>query len=167
MEQLSLTYCKGVLFWSGGNTRAACGRGGIRADKHEGDGGSPLGTFPLVRGFYRPDRLAPPESGLEMTALEPDDIWVDDSNDPGYNQLAKLPCTVSHEAMWREDSLYDLVVVIGYNTDPVVSGAGSAIFLHVAREDFNLTAGCIAIERRELAELVTRLGSGSTITIRD
>ena len=163
---VSLTYAAGRLSWPGGDTRAVCGRGGVRADKREGDGASPEGSFPLLYGFYRPDRTARPDSGLSMTALQPDDGWVDDPADPNYNQRVKLPYSASHETMWMAEPLYDLVVVIGYNTDPVVPGRGSAIFLHVAREDFGPTAGCIAIERGALARLLALLGPGSTITIR-
>ena len=83
-----------------------------------------------------------------------------------YNRLVTLPYAASHEEMWLADGLYDLVVVIGYNTDPVVPGRGSAIFLHVARPDFSPTAGCIAIARDPLAALLGLLGPGSTITIR-
>jgi len=165
-EPVSLTYAGGRLSWPGGETRAACGRGGVRADKREGDGASPAGTFPLLYGYYRADRIARPESRLAMSALQPDDGWVDDPADPNYNRPVKLPYAASHEKMWMEEPLYDLVVVIGYNTDPVVPGRGSAIFVHIARPDFSPTAGCIAIERGVFAGLLSLLGPGSTITIR-
>jgi L,D-peptidoglycan transpeptidase YkuD (ErfK/YbiS/YcfS/YnhG family) len=163
---VSLSYSASRLSWPGGETRAICGHGGVRADKREGDGASPEGSFPLLNGFYRADRIARPASGLLMTALQPDDGWVDDPTDPNYNRPVKLPYPASHEEMWLKDGLYDLVVVIGYNTDPVVPGRGSAIFLHVARSDFAPTAGCIAIERQVLAGLLGLLGPGSRITIR-
>ena len=163
---MNLTYAGGRLLWPGGETRAACGRSGVRADKREGDGASPKGTFPLLYGFYRADRVARPASGLTMTPLQPDDGWVDDPEDANYNRLVKLPYAASHENMWMAEGLYDLVIVIGYNTDPIVPGRGSAIFLHCAREDFSPTAGCIAIERAVLARLSGLLGPGSTITIR-
>ena len=163
---ISLAYAAGRLTWPGGETRAICGHGGVRADKREGDGASPAGTFPLLYGFYRADRIARPASGLVMTALQPDDGWVDDPADPNYNRPVKLPYPASHEEMWLKDGLYDLVVVIGYNMEPVVPGRGSAIFLHVARPDFSPTTGCIAIERQVLAGLLGLLGPGSRITIR-
>jgi len=156
----------GELRWESRTYRCALGWGGVRADKREGDGASPEGTFPLLYGFYRADRIARPESGLSMSALQPDDGWVDDPADPNYNRRVKLPYAASHETMWMAEPLYDLVVVIGYNTDPVVPGRGSAIFLHVAREDFAPTAGCIAIARDALVRLLGLLGPGSTITIR-
>ncbi len=173
---VDLVYSAGRLSWPEGEAPAACGRGGVRPDKREGDGASPAGVFPLVRAFYRPDRLATPPTGLKLTALRPSDGWVDDPADPHYNRPVSLPYPAGHEAMWRDDALYDVVVVIGYNTDPPAPGLGSAIFLHVAAPDgagpngaglgFAPTAGCIAIARDELVALLGLLGPGSTITIR-
>lgn len=162
---VDLVYRGGRLAWPGGSAPAACGRGGVRPDKREGDGASPQGSYPLLEAYYRPDRLAPPATGLPLTALRPEHGWCDDPGDPRYNRPVSLPCSARHEVMWREDELYDLVVVIDYNTDPPVAGLGSAIFLHVARPDFGPTAGCIAVEREVLAGLLPRLGPGSTIAI--
>jgi L,D-peptidoglycan transpeptidase YkuD (ErfK/YbiS/YcfS/YnhG family) len=163
---VSLAYSAGRLTWPGGETCAVCGHGGVRADKREGDGASPEGTFPLLYGYYRADRITRPASGLAMTALQPDDGWVDDPADRNYNRPVKLPYPASHEEMWLQDGVYDLVVVIGYNMAPVVPGRGSAIFLHVARPDFSPTAGCVAIERQVLVGLLGLLRPGSRITIR-
>jgi L,D-peptidoglycan transpeptidase YkuD (ErfK/YbiS/YcfS/YnhG family) len=162
----NLAYAGGKLTWPGGSTRAACGWGGITAGKREGDGASPAGTFALVSAFYRPDRLAMPRTELAITALRPEMGWVDDPADPNYNRLVTLPYAASHEDLWRDDALYDVIVVIGYNTGPVVPGAGSAIFLHVAQPDFAPTEGCIAIAKPVLLSLLGLLGPGSTITIR-
>jgi len=163
---VDLTYSAGRLAWPGGEATAVCGRGGVRADKREGDGASPAGTFPLVEAYYRPDRVAPPATGLPLFALRPEDGWVDDPADPQYNRPVTLPYPAGHERMWREDGLYDLVVVIGYNTDPPAPGLGSAIFLHAAAPDFQPTEGCIAVARDVLAGLLPLLGPGSTIAIR-
>jgi L,D-peptidoglycan transpeptidase YkuD (ErfK/YbiS/YcfS/YnhG family) len=163
---VDLTYAAGRLAWPGGETRAACGRGGVRADKREGDGASPEGTFPLLRCYYRPDRLAAPQTRLPATALQPNYGWVDDPADPNYNRLVTLPYPASHEEMWRQDELYDLVVLIGYNADPPLPVRGSAIFLHVARPDFGPTEGCIAVRREALVSLLHLLGPESRITIR-
>jgi len=167
---IDLTYSARRLSWRKGDTLgetpAACGRSGVRSDKREGDGASPAGTFALLRGFYRADRIAPPPTRLPISALRPEDAWVDDPADPNYNRLVALPYPAHVEEMWRADGLYDLVVLIGYNTDPPVPGRGSAIFLHIARPDFAPTAGCIAVAREILSPLLGLLGPGSTITIR-
>ena len=164
-EYIDLHYAAGRLRWPGGVAPAACGRGGVSLDKHEGDGASPAGTFPLLAAYYRPDRVRPPPTGLTLRALRPDDGWVDDPADPNYNRLVRLPYPAGHEALWREDGLYDLVVVIGYNSAPPLPGRGSAIFLHVAAPDLAPTEGCIAIAGDVLLRVLRLLGPGSTITI--
>ena len=163
---VDLTYAAGRLTWPGGEARAACGRGGVRAGKREGDGASPAGIFPLLHCYYRPDRLAAPRSGLPATVLQPNHGWVDDPADPNYNRLVTLPYPAHHEEMWRADGVYDLVVLIGYNTDPPLPGRGSAIFLHVARPHFGPTEGCIAVRREVLLSVLELLAPGSSITIR-
>ncbi|HWD59094.1 MAG TPA: L,D-transpeptidase family protein [Stellaceae bacterium] len=167
MRFADLVYQEGVLSWPGGSTRAACGTGGISTAKREGDHASPAGRFPLLRAFYRPDRLAAPHTALPLAALDPHDGWCDDPADPRYNEAVTLPYPASHEELWRADGLYDLIVVIGYNTAPAVPGRGSAIFLHCAAPNFAGTEGCIAIAREALISLLSLLGPGSTITIRD
>lgn len=163
---MNLDYHAGRLTWPGGGARAAVGRSGLGAHKKEGDGATPAGTFPLVSAFYRADRIAPPPTGLKLRALSPNDAWCDDPADPDYNRLVSLSHPAHAEPLWLEDGVYDLLVVIGYNMGPVVPGAGSAIFLHIARPDFSPTAGCIAIAREALVGLLPHLGPGSAITIR-
>jgi L,D-peptidoglycan transpeptidase YkuD (ErfK/YbiS/YcfS/YnhG family) len=163
---VDLTYSAGRLSWPGGAAAAACGRGGVRLDKREGDGATPEGRFPLLHSYYRADRIAAPPTQLPISALRPNDGWVDDPADPRYNRLVSLPHSAHHEEMWRTDALYDLLVLIGYNTDPPLPGRGSAIFLHVAGPDLAPTEGCIAVARDVLAGLLGVLGPGSMITIR-
>ncbi|MBO0735090.1 MAG: L,D-transpeptidase family protein [Alphaproteobacteria bacterium] len=162
----NLEYHGGRLHWSRGSATAAVGRAGVKAGKHEGDGATPSGTYPLVSVYYRADRIPSPESKLPVSRLAPDDGWVDEPGDPRYNRLVRLPYPAGTEKMWRRDELYDLLVVIGYNMEPVVPGAGSAIFLHTATPDFTPTAGCVAVGREVLLGLVPLLGPGSSITIR-
>jgi L,D-peptidoglycan transpeptidase YkuD (ErfK/YbiS/YcfS/YnhG family) len=161
----NLEYRAGRLRWSGGSAAAAVGRSGVKADKREGDGATPAGTYPLVSVFYRSDRIARPASALPVTPLARNHGWVDAPGDPNYNRLVTLPYPASAEEMWREDGLYDALVVIGYNLDPVAPGGGSAIFLHIAGPDFTPTAGCVAVEKSVLLGLLPLLGPGSQITI--
>jgi L,D-peptidoglycan transpeptidase YkuD (ErfK/YbiS/YcfS/YnhG family) len=164
-EAENLEYCDGRLYWSGGSAAAAVGRAGVKADKHEGDGATPAGTYPLLSILYRPDRIAAPLSALPVKPLAPSDGWVDEPADANYNRPVSLPYPASAEQMWREDDLYDGLVVIGYNMNPVVPGAGSAIFLHIATPDFAPTAGCVAVEKEILLGLLPLLGPGSQIAI--
>ena len=155
-ETENLEYRGGRLRWSGGSAAAAVGRAGVKADKHEGDGATPAGAYPLVSILYRPDRIAAPVSRLPVKPLAPSDGWVDAPADANYNRPVSLPYPASAERMWREDGLYDVLVVIGYNMEPVVPGAGSAIFLHKATPDFAPTAGCVAVEREILLGLLPK-----------
>lgn len=157
----------GLVTWNGNSARCAVGRAGLipAADKREGDGKTPGGRFPFRRVFYRPDRGRPPVSGLTVIALKEDDGWCDDPADPAYNRPVRLPYPASAERMWREDGLYDIVVVIGHNDDPSVPGMGSAIFVHCATEDYAPTAGCVALAKEELRALVYTLQAGDEIEI--
>jgi L,D-peptidoglycan transpeptidase YkuD (ErfK/YbiS/YcfS/YnhG family) len=165
-EYEDLEYRDGRLHWSRGGAVAAVGRAGVKADKREGDGATPAGTYPLVSVYYRPDRITPPASHLPVSPVKPNDGWVDEPADPNYNRLVLLPYPVSAEQMWRDDDLYDLLVVIGYNMEPVIPGAGSAIFLHIATPDFAPTAGCVAVKKEVLLSLLPLLAPGSRITIK-
>jgi L,D-peptidoglycan transpeptidase YkuD (ErfK/YbiS/YcfS/YnhG family) len=163
--QTQTEYRDGRLHWSRGSAAAVVGRTGVKADKREGDGATPAGTYPLVSILYRQDRIAAPLSRLSVKPLAPSDGWVDEPADANYNRPVSLPYRASAERMWREDALYDALVVIGYNMEPVVPGAGSAIFLHVATPDFAPTAGCVAVKREILLGLLPLLGPGSRIAI--
>jgi L,D-peptidoglycan transpeptidase YkuD (ErfK/YbiS/YcfS/YnhG family) len=146
--------------------RAALGRGGVTTEKREGDGGTPAGIFPLRKVFYRPDRLAAPETALVCGPIAPDSGWSDDPADPAYNRPVALPHAMRHERLWREDGLYDLVVPLGYNDDPPVPGLGSAIFLHCAHPDYRSTEGCVAVARADLLELLRVCGPETRMEIR-
>ena len=144
----------------------ALGRAGPRADKREGDGGTPIGRFPFRRLLYRADRVARIETRLPARHIARDDGWCDDPASPDYNKPVRLPHPAHHEEMWLESPLYDLVVVIGHNDDPVVPGVGSAVFLHVARDDWGPTAGCIAFKREDLLTVLAHVTTANAIDIR-
>ena len=137
--------------------RCTVGAGGIREDKVEGDSATPVGEFPLRRLYYRNDRLVLPKVALPARPISEHDGWCDDPRSPSYNRLVHIPNEWSAEKMWREDGLYDLVVVVGYNDDPPEGEWGSAIFLHIARDDYAGTQGCVAFARNDLLELLPLL----------
>jgi L,D-peptidoglycan transpeptidase YkuD (ErfK/YbiS/YcfS/YnhG family) len=141
--------------------RAALGRGGVRLDKLEGDGATPVAVLPLRRVLYRADRVRAPECAVAVEPIAPDDGWCDDPAERDYNRMIRLPHDGHYEELWRRDALYDVIVVLGWNDAPVERGRGSAIFLHVARADYAPTEGCIALAlddlRRVLAIGVTEV----------
>jgi L,D-peptidoglycan transpeptidase YkuD (ErfK/YbiS/YcfS/YnhG family) len=145
--------------------RCALGRSGIRAVKREGDSATPMGTWPLRRIYLRADHGTRPRTKLESRAIRPNDGWCDASADANYNRLIRHPYPASAERMWREDQLYDIVVVLGHNDRPRMRGCGSAIFMHLARPGYRATEGCIALARRDLVLLLSRVGPRTRLRI--
>lgn len=139
--------------------RCAVGRAGLRADKQEGDEATPIGLLPLRRVLYRADRLARPRAAVPIEPLAPLDGWCDDPAEPLYNRPVQLPFTGGHEALWRDDRVYDVIGVLGWNDAPVERKRGSAIFLHVARPGLPPTEGCLALA---LPDLLACLAAGLT-----
>ncbi|MDT7953048.1 MAG: L,D-transpeptidase family protein [Acetobacteraceae bacterium] len=139
--------------------RATIGHGGRTLHKREGDGATPIGTLPLRRILYRADRVPRPVSAVPAMPLAPHDGWCDDPADRAYNTAVRLPYDARHESLWRADAVYDVIGVLGWNDRPVERGAGSAIFLHVARPDYAPTEGCIALA---LPDLRAVLAAGLT-----
>nr|WP_210341498.1 L,D-transpeptidase family protein [Methylopila capsulata] len=150
-----------------GQARFPCALGpaGIALAKREGDGVTPRGTFAIRRLWRRADRTPRPPTGLPVRATRPDDGWCDAVGHRRYNRRVKLPFPASHERMWRDDRLYDLVFELGWNDRPVRAGRGSAIFLHAARAGFTPTAGCVALAPAVLKRLAGRIGPRTVIEI--
>ncbi|WP_457089180.1 L,D-transpeptidase family protein [Microvirga sp. P5_D2] len=160
-----LDHKRGLL--KAGNLTIPCalGRSGTTRSKREGDGGSPVGRFKLLQAFYRPDHGPRPRTGLKLRPIRPGDGWSDDTRDRRYNRLVPLPCSTSHEKMWRDDHLYDVVIDIAWNRGPIIKGRGSAIFLHIARPGFLPTEGCVAVDKSMIRRLLERIGPRTLIEI--
>lgn len=148
--------------------RCALGPAGVKpaSEKREGDGASPAGVWPIREVWYRPDKGPPPACELRVHAMAQDDGWCDDPADPAYNRHVKLPYPSSAERLWRDDDVYDIVVVLGHNDDPPMPGMGSCIFLHLCRPGLPPTEGCVAVERAHLEELLARAVAGDAVEIR-
>ena len=157
----------GMLDLGDRKVRCALGPAGVvpAAAKREGDGASPAGVWPIREVIYRPDRGPPPATEFRVRAMTPEDGWCDDPADPAYNRPVKLPYPASAENLWRDDEVYDIIVVLGHNDEPVLPGMGSAIFLHIAKPDYPPTQGCVAITRADLEELLARAQTGDAIGI--
>ena len=156
---------RGILRFEDREYPCALGRSGVQKTKHEGDGATPSGTYFLRRVFFRADRLPRPVSGLPVDALTRTDGWCDDPQHRDYNRLVKLPFAGSHEVLWRDDNLYDVIVVIGHNDDPPQPGLGSAIFIHCAAADYAPTEGCVAVASDGLIELLPQLTISSALRV--
>jgi L,D-peptidoglycan transpeptidase YkuD (ErfK/YbiS/YcfS/YnhG family) len=143
----------------------ALGRAGRRARKGEGDGATPIGVWPMRAVLYRADRVTGPVTGLPVSPIRPDDGWCDAPGDRNYNRPVRLPYPASHERLWRDDHLYDLVIVLGYNDGPRSRGRGSAIFMHLAAPGFAPTEGCIALREADLRKLLAVAGPGAAVRV--
>jgi L,D-peptidoglycan transpeptidase YkuD (ErfK/YbiS/YcfS/YnhG family) len=143
----------------------ALGRGGIRANKREGDGATPRGSFRLVRLWWRADRAVRPRTALPVRRIEPDLAWCETPGDRRYNRPYRRSADDAGDRLWRDDHLYDLIIEIDHNTRPRIAGRGSAVFLHVARPDRAATAGCVAFAKADLRRLLTRLGPRTRVQI--
>lgn len=157
----------GRLGHRGQSYRAAIGKGGPLPllEKREGDGATPLGRFRLLGALLRPDRVVPPQTALPWRWLRPCDGWSDDPADPDYNRPISHPHRFSAERLWRDDHVYDVVLAISHNSEPVVPGLGSAVFLHLARPDWAPTEGCVAVAAETMLAILPHLAAGEVVEI--
>ena len=155
----------GMVRFGGTRYPGVIGRSGISSAKREGDGATPAGEFPLRAVWYRPDRMPRPLTSLPVREIGPGDGWCDDPASPDYNRRVSLPHAASCESLWREDGLYDVLIVVGHNDDPPVAGRGSAIFVHVAAPGGGPTEGCVALAKPDLLSVARGLGPGSRLIV--
>jgi L,D-peptidoglycan transpeptidase YkuD (ErfK/YbiS/YcfS/YnhG family) len=157
--------CRGWLVAGGQTIPVALGRGGIIANKREGDGGTPKGTFRPLRLWWRADRNPRPLTFLPIRAIRPEDAWCEDPSSRHYNRPIKLGRDRTGDRLKREDHLYDFIVEIDHNTSPRIAGLGSAVFLHLARENFAPTAGCVSMSKSAMLRVLRQLGPQTKIVI--
>ena len=143
----------------------ALGRGGIKADKREGDGATPRGRFRAVRLWFRGDRLQRPRTLLPVQAIRRADAWCEDPADRRYNRSFRRSANEPGDRLWRHDALYDIFLELDHNTRPRVAGRGSAVFVHIARPGLAPTAGCIALRRHDLLALIGRITRKTRIIV--
>jgi len=162
-----LFICKNQAQWKDHCFPCVIGKNGVTNHKEEGDMKTPLGTFALREVFYRADRVGDIQTSLKKTMITPDLGWCDSPTHPCYNKLIKRPFLDSHEELYREDHLYDIVVVVGYNDDPIIPGKGSAIFLHLLLEQSEGTAGCVAFHKEDLLKIIDQCFPTSCVIIQE
>src|SRR3954453_18617392 len=156
---------RGGLSVDGWTVPVALGRGGILANKREGDGGTPKGTYRPLQLWWRADRHPRPRTYLPVRPIRPEDAWCEDPRDRHYNQPIRLIRDQPGDRLMREDHLYDFIVEIDHNAGPRVAGRGSAVFLHLARPNFSPTAGCVSMTKSAMLRLLRRMGPQTKIMI--
>lgn len=165
IENKVYIYSSGKAVFKNKKYRCAIGKNGVAENKAEGDWKTPIGCFEIRKILFRKDKIEKPQTELLVGEIQENDGWCDDTNDENYNCQIKLSYNASHEKLWREDDIYDIVVVLGFNDNPVITGKGSAMFMHVARENYSSTAGCIALKKEDLLEILKNCDKNTLVCI--
>ena len=137
----------------------------LRKKNKEGDNITPKGIFRLIRVYYRSDRIKNIKTSLKKSKIKKSMGWCDDPESKFYNKLIRIPSSAKHEKLYRNDHLYDLILVINYNTNPIIKNKGSAIFIHIAKKNYKKTKGCIALKKKHLIELISKIKKNTQIEI--
>jgi L,D-peptidoglycan transpeptidase YkuD (ErfK/YbiS/YcfS/YnhG family) len=155
----------GYLQYKNLKFRCALGKAGIKKKEKEGDNVTPKGIFKITRVYYRPDRIKNITTEVKKIKIKKNMGWCDDPDSFHYNKQIKLPSKFSHEKLYRKDNLYDLFLVVNYNTNPVIKNKGSAIFLHITKDSYKKTKGCISLKRGDLIQLVSKIKKNTKIKV--
>ena len=153
------------LYFDKYRIKCAIGKRGITSKKIEGDAKTPRGKFGLKSIFYRKDRIPKLKTSLKKIVIKKNIGWCDESSSRQYNKMIKFPFRLSAEKLWLKDNIYDVIIVINYNLRPVIQNKGSAIFLHIAKKNYKSTKGCIAISRKDIIFLSSKVNSKTKIKI--
>jgi L,D-peptidoglycan transpeptidase YkuD (ErfK/YbiS/YcfS/YnhG family) len=145
--------------------RCALGKAGVKEKTIEGDNITPKGIFKILKIYYRPDKIKKIKTLINKIKISKNMGWCDDPNSHLYNKPIKLPTKFSHEKLYRNDNLYDLIVVLNYNTNPIIKKKGSAIFLHIAKNSYEKTKGCIALKKEHLIKIISKIKKNTKIKI--
>jgi L,D-peptidoglycan transpeptidase YkuD (ErfK/YbiS/YcfS/YnhG family) len=155
----------GYLQYKNLKFRCALGKAGIKKKEKEGDNVTPKGIFKITSMYYRPDRIKNIITAIKKIKIKKNIGWCDDPDSHFYNQQISLPTKFNHEKLYRNDNLYDLVLVLNYNTNPIIKNKGSAIFIHIAKKNYKKTKGCIALKKKHLIELISKIKKNTKIKI--
>ena len=165
MSQAVVNCCAKTLNVGGVSFRCAIGKAGYTKNKREGDNKTPLGEFDLRKIWVRFDKVNLPAIKLSSREIKANDGWCDAPDHPQYNRYVTLPFAPSHEKLWRDDDVYDIIVELGYNDDPVQAYKGSAVFFHIARPDYSGTEGCVAVKLEDMLQILPMLDESSKFII--
>ena len=155
----------GYLKYKNFKFRCALGKGGIKKKVKEGDNITPKGIFKIIKIYYRPDKINKIISSIKKIKIKKNMGWCDDPSSSYYNKQVKLPSKYNHERLYRKDNLYDLILVLNYNTNPIIKNKGSAIFLHIAKKNYQPTKGCVALKKQDLIKLTSIIKKNTKIKL--
>ena len=153
------------LYFEKYKLRCSIGKRGISNKKREGDKKTPKGEFKLKYILYRKDRIINLKTSLKKIAIKKNMGWCDDPKSTNYNKIINQPSKSSFEKLWRKDNVYDIIIVIDYNLNPVFKNKGSAIFLHIAKRKYQPTKGCIAVNKRNIKLIASKINRKTKLKI--
>ena len=153
------------LYYLNFKIKCSIGKNGVTKNKHEGDLKTQKGIFKLKKVFYRRDRIKFYKSSIKKYYIKKNIGWCDDPNSKYYNREIKFPFKGSAEKLWRKDNIYDLIIVLNYNFNPIIKNKGSAIFLHICKKNYEPTKGCIAIHKKDMMNLIVNIKNNTKLII--
>ena len=162
---MNLLVQNNYLYSDLGRFSCAIGRAGLTTNKIEGDHKTPVGEFKFKKIYYRKDKLGEMIFQIPFAIITENDGWCDDPKSKLYNQHIQFPFEASAEKLFRDDDLYDIICVLNYNTNPIVPGKGSAIFLHICKSNLAGTEGCVAIEKKNILKLVNLIDFNTKLIV--
>ena len=155
---------KNYLTYNKLKVKCAIGKKGIGYKKKEGDLITPSGQFRIKYILYRKDRLNI-STKLKKKVIKKNMGWCDDPKSSHYNKLVRLPFAYKHEKLFKKENIYDIILVLNYNMSPIKKNKGSAIFIHVAKNNFKKTEGCVAIKKLSLVKLIGKINPNTKVKI--
>ena len=145
--------------------KCAIGKRGIGVKKREGDQITPKGKFKIKYILYRKDRISNLKTKLVKITIKKNMGWCDDPKSIFYNKLIKLPSKYSFERLYKKNNTYDIILVLNFNINPTIKNKGSAIFIHVATKNYKKTEGCIAVNKKDLKQIVEKINKKTIVNI--
>ena len=153
------------LTFSNYKAKCAIGKRGIGLKKKEGDLITPKGKYKIKYILYRKDRIRKIQSKIKKIEIKKNMGWCDDPKSKNYNKLVKLPSKFNYEKLYKKKNIYDIILVLNYNMQPIIKNKGSAIFIHVATKDYRKTEGCIALKKKDLLEIIKKVKKNTKVKI--
>ena len=158
---------KKYLIYNHYKVKCSVGKRGIASKKKEGDLITPKGKYKIEFILYRKDRIKKIQTGIKKIVIKKDMGWCNDPVSKNYNRLIKLPSIYSFEKLYKKENIYDIILVLNYNMNPIVKNKGSAIFIHVAKKNYPKTEGCVALKKVDLLKIIKELKKNTKVMIED
>ena len=144
--------------------KCSIGKNGIKSKKKEGDKCTPKGVFSLGKLYYRADKVKKPTTKISTKIIKKNMGWCDDVTSKFYNKEMKINKNIKHEKLYRNDNVYDYLIIINYNTKKIKPGKGSAIFLHLTK-NYKKTLGCVAVKKKDFLIILKLITKNTRIKI--